>query len=483
MTMRSVHRSLLRPLGIVGYDALEPAFLAALATREPLLLVSDHGAAKSLLLLRLAEALGLDLRHYNASLLQFDDLAGFPIPDDRGAIRYAAPPGAVWGAEAVFFDEIGRCRPDVANKLFPIIHERRLQGVPLDSLQYRWAATNPPADAQGDDAPFAYNGVEPLDPALADRFAYVITLPTFAELPDADQRAIITGAGEYASATAGGVVRELVETTRALIPTVRDSAGDELAAYAQVLIARLGAAGIVVGGRRAAVMWRNFVAVRAAHLALGLTSDERACRLALSVSLPHVVCRVIPSTLLRAAHTAAWSEAGLAPDNPERVLRGVRDPLRRALLAITLPAAPLLLRGEILCAAMAELPPMHACMAAWAMLPYVLDTRRIPASAAETVATIVAGIAQRGVEVRGYSPHRQWAVNVRQRLAQSAVPAADAEFLHGVVARHATPPAQAAGTPLDTADALIAELLGVRDQCRAALGAALDAHTHRPEAA
>jgi MoxR-like ATPase len=80
-------RSLLRPLGIVGYDALEPALLAALATEEPLLLVSDHGAAKTLLLVRLARALGLALRHYNASILQFDDLIGFPIPDDAGAIR------------------------------------------------------------------------------------------------------------------------------------------------------------------------------------------------------------------------------------------------------------------------------------------------------------------------------------------------------------------------------------------------------------
>ena len=43
-------RSLLRPLGVVGYDALEPALLAALATEEPVLLVSDHGAAKTLLL-------------------------------------------------------------------------------------------------------------------------------------------------------------------------------------------------------------------------------------------------------------------------------------------------------------------------------------------------------------------------------------------------------------------------------------------------
>ena len=110
MRATTAPRSLLRPLGVVGYDALEPALLAALATEEPLLLVSDHGAAKTLLLIRLADALGLVLRHYNASILQFDDLIGFPIPDDCGAIRYAAPPGAIWDAEVAFFDEIGRCR-------------------------------------------------------------------------------------------------------------------------------------------------------------------------------------------------------------------------------------------------------------------------------------------------------------------------------------------------------------------------------------
>jgi hypothetical protein len=43
-------RSLIRPLGVVGYDTLEPALLAALATEEPLLLV------------RLANALGLARR-------------------------------------------------------------------------------------------------------------------------------------------------------------------------------------------------------------------------------------------------------------------------------------------------------------------------------------------------------------------------------------------------------------------------------------
>jgi hypothetical protein len=108
-------RSLVCPLGVVGYDTLELALLAALATGEPLLLVSDHGAAKSLLLVRLANALVLVLRHYNASILQFDDLIGFPIPDRDGAIRYAAPPGTIREAEVAFFAGIGRCRPGAAS--------------------------------------------------------------------------------------------------------------------------------------------------------------------------------------------------------------------------------------------------------------------------------------------------------------------------------------------------------------------------------
>ncbi len=96
MIARSVPpaRSLLRPLGIVGYDALEPALLAALATGEPLLLVSDHGAAKT--------------------LLQFDDLAGFPV-----------------------VDESGRGSPVAANKLFPCIDELRQQAIGLRLQRHR----------------------------------------------------------------------------------------------------------------------------------------------------------------------------------------------------------------------------------------------------------------------------------------------------------------------------------------------------------
>ncbi|HBK78655.1 MAG TPA: hypothetical protein DDZ83_03040, partial [Nitrospinae bacterium] len=103
--------SILAGIGLYGLSPLEPVILAALATEEPLLLIGPHGTGKSLLLLRIAEALELELRHYNASLLNFDDLVGFPLPGKNGSLEYVKTPASIWGAEAVIFDEISRCRP------------------------------------------------------------------------------------------------------------------------------------------------------------------------------------------------------------------------------------------------------------------------------------------------------------------------------------------------------------------------------------
>ena len=79
---------------------------------------------------RSREALGLEHRHYNASLIAFDDLVGFPFPDgERASIRYIETPATVWQAESVLIDEISRCKPEHQNRLFSLVHERRIQGI------------------------------------------------------------------------------------------------------------------------------------------------------------------------------------------------------------------------------------------------------------------------------------------------------------------------------------------------------------------
>ena len=106
-------KGVLHHLGLIGLSSIEAPILAALATEEPLLLIGPHGTAKSLLLTRIATAMGLEFRHYNASLLNFDDLIGFPLPGKDGRLEYLSTPAAVWGAGAVIFDEVSRCRPDI----------------------------------------------------------------------------------------------------------------------------------------------------------------------------------------------------------------------------------------------------------------------------------------------------------------------------------------------------------------------------------
>ena len=177
---------------MVGWGHLDPVLLAALALEAPVLLVGEHGTAKTMLVERLAPALGLELRHYNASLLNYDDLVGIPMPDDNGGLRFVGTPGAVWDAEFVFFDEVNRCRPDLQNKLFPIVHERRVAGVALPKLRHRWAAMNPPAAT--DDVLGGYLGAEVLDAALADRFWFVVRVPGWESLRRDDRERLAAGA-------------------------------------------------------------------------------------------------------------------------------------------------------------------------------------------------------------------------------------------------------------------------------------------------
>jgi MoxR-like ATPase len=49
---------LLRSLGLIGFERIEPIILAALATEMPILLIGSHGTAKTPTLERLCLALG-----------------------------------------------------------------------------------------------------------------------------------------------------------------------------------------------------------------------------------------------------------------------------------------------------------------------------------------------------------------------------------------------------------------------------------------
>jgi MoxR-like ATPase len=211
-TTASSSSGLLARLGLVGLESIEPVVLASLVTEAPLLLIGSHGSAKSLLLERLAGALALSWRHYNASLVNFDDLVGYQLPDADGQLRFVETPASIWGAQAIFIDEISRARPDIQNRLFPIIHERRVQGMLLAKLRFRWAAMNPTA-AEDDDSP-PYAGSLPLDVALADRFAFHVRMPDWRNFSEAQQEAVIRSGGVVPDSDAGAAIGALIAHAR-----------------------------------------------------------------------------------------------------------------------------------------------------------------------------------------------------------------------------------------------------------------------------
>ena len=385
MTASPPRTHFLRTLGIAGWDALDPVFLAAVATEAPLLLVGPHGSAKTMVLNRLAETLGLAHRHYNASLLSFDDLVGFPVPEN-GRVVYLQTPATVWEAESVLVDEVSRCRPEVQNKLFPLVHEKVVQGLPLPRLRHRWAAMNPPASLEGDDAgDAAYSGAEPLDVALADRFAFVVTVPSLAELSQDDQRRVLRPSAWSADEARPTVVRLVEEAREALAPHHRDEAATATE-YAILLAAQLARAGHPLSTRRAAQVVKNVLAVRAAARALGDADDPEAAYLvAARASTPDAAWgRPVAYEKLLAAHRTAWGAAGLAEGSARRRLLSERAPFARIAIALegTFPPHE---AAEVLSDAYSALPLPERLVAAAVVMPRLTKRRDLPAAALEPI--------------------------------------------------------------------------------------------------
>ena len=406
MASTSAGTGVLRALGIAGWEHLEPVVLAALAAEAPLLLVGPHGSAKTLVLSRLSEALGLAHRHYNASLLNFDDLVGFPVPE-HGKLVYLQTPATIWDAESVLFDEVSRCRPELQNKLFPIVHEKIVQGVRLEKLRHRWGAMNPPPSRDGHDAAAEYAGAEPLDIALADRFGFIVSVPALEDLARADQLAILAGLepAENAASRVRATVAAVQEAATALEHALRESAAE----YVQVVATKLASASHPISTRRAVQLTRNIVFVAAAlrvqegRLPLDGNVGEDAFYTALRHSLPDAAWGdPIPQATLLAVHRAAWQLARLDRHNETRGILMEKDPVRRIArtLASRLDGAE---AGRVIADAFSSLPRVARVATAAVVAPILAARKGLPLATIEPIANDFARLAARideGVTVR-----------------------------------------------------------------------------------
>ncbi|NIP93180.1 MAG: AAA domain-containing protein, partial [Akkermansiaceae bacterium] len=278
---------------------------------KPLLLIGKAGTGKTFLLNSISEALGLEHRHYNASLIAFDDLVGFPYPEEAGdGIRYIETPATVWQAESVLIDEISRCKPEHQNRLFSLVHERRIQGLKLERLNYCWAAMNPCSTDQGIED--YYDGSVPLDQALADRFAFVVEVPDWDELGEADREQVADPQGDGAISRDEGRLARVVRDSRTRLPQTHECFRPYAVAYAVAVANALKQKRVRLSPRRVRVLAGNLLALTAVQ---GEAPDSALFFLGLRTSLPQPAWGVeIPNSVLRAAHEVAWDQAFLQGD-------------------------------------------------------------------------------------------------------------------------------------------------------------------------
>ena len=82
---------LLSQLGIFGWkEADENLVLASLLTGDPLLLIGNHGCAKTHVATKVAQALGRRFLVYDASKAMFEDVLGYPNVEKlkHGVVEY-----------------------------------------------------------------------------------------------------------------------------------------------------------------------------------------------------------------------------------------------------------------------------------------------------------------------------------------------------------------------------------------------------------
>ena len=272
---------LLSLLGIFGWkEADENLVLASLLTGDPLLLIGNHGCAKTHVANKVAQALGRRFLVYDASKAMFEDVLGYPNVEKlkHGVVEYVPSPVTIWDKELVLIDELNRAVPELQSKWLEIIRSRKIMGFPTQ-VKWVWAAMNP----------ISYSATQALDNALIGRFAIFLYPPDVLQMDEADRIKVAThingddapSLGEWTGGEcAATVCQGDVEGIGARLRQTLSLAGGHflrlreqmptlaafLAKFADLLV-RETAGEVALDGRRLGFIHRNLLANRAVELA------------------------------------------------------------------------------------------------------------------------------------------------------------------------------------------------------------------------
>jgi len=338
--MKETNSLITEPLGLYGWKQLEPVILAVLATESPLLLVGKHGCAKSFILERLAETLKLNYRFYNASLINYDDLVGIPVPvKNNTQLDYISHPNSIWDAEILFVDELNRTKVELQNKLFPLIYDKRIQGIDLHKLKYRWAAMNPPVSDDEEFEDDSYIGTSNIDPALADRFTYVVEVPSYSELTDEEKEKMLLDSFEGRHEFQIDIKLLIEETKKELERQIKENK-EKTSNYILSLIPQLQKYIGYVSLRRASLMNHALLALHSSRIVLSRFAGSEVqidytdtAYLHILSTIPNLANKKLDKATLCSIVASSLKLASLSP-SPEKELLLINSPLEKLKYAI-----------------------------------------------------------------------------------------------------------------------------------------------------
>lgn len=359
---------MLEKIGIYGWEVLERFLVASIAGKFSVLLVGGSGTAKTegaeRLFMALEKASDSKLKwgYRNASTAQVEDMTGFPLipPIDKAWEMHARGemPTMIWvdspqsirSLHFLIADEFNRIPPMTQNKWFSIIAERRIDGTKTN-IEAIFAAMNPIEE---------YEGTEPLDRALADRFVWLLRPPGFSELSESDKKKIASTRmvfhedslpfGARIEMDACLDIANAVSATRKKIAEFQTQKGGIVADYAVAVASGLSYYGIE--SRRVAMIAQGILALHAASVVLNgehslLVDDAYE---ALCSSMVHSAIGVEPPDegVLLAVHEQAKIHLESDAATLDLALRQITDPVDRVGLCVAMNASSERLSDEIM---------------------------------------------------------------------------------------------------------------------------------------
>ena len=308
--------SVLEKLNIFGFSRFqEDAIFASLYLGEPLLFIGPKGVAKT----EIVAAIGAALREsskrkypedptkwfsyqiYDASKLNFEDLVGYPNPNDMRkdppSVSYIPTKSTIWNKHLIAFDELNRCQEDRQSNLFEIIRSRKLHGIPTNNY-FIFSTMNPYGDS----------GTIEMSDALVDRHLFYLKVDNFSSMQFSDREKVIARVGNYDAlglrywsdfsstldvdedhslnassinnnlADVGDLISSIMEEINTQYTQIRDDKSSDFNYLINTIITTLSISfkdnkkadprEIEISGRRASAMFRGILAMKAVDLVL-----------------------------------------------------------------------------------------------------------------------------------------------------------------------------------------------------------------------